>query len=229
MVKAFLLSLSFFGMVTSGCLAKGLPTGFVYLHQLDSTISEKLLFATDENFVGAPLDKYNGNQVICTRKAALALMKAQKALRKTNPHWSLQVADAYRPASAVGHIQRWAKDLTDQKTKEKYYPDIDKEDLLGAFLAAKRSSHSRGSTFDVVIIDTRTNEQLDYGPEFFGDYAHSDYPDLTHDQRQNRLFLRKLMKAHGFKPYDKEFWHFTLIDEPFPKSYFDFEICNAIE
>jgi len=32
------------------------------------------------------------------------------------------------------------------------------------------------------------------------------------------------MLQHGFKPYDNEWWHFTLKNEPFPKKYFNFPI-----
>lgn len=211
------------------CIAECLPEGFVYLHHIDKTIAQELLLATDNNFVGAPLDKYEGNQAICTEKAAFALRQAQRALKKSYPHWCLQIQDAYRPVSAVEHIKRWARDLKDQKSKAKYYPNIDKKDLLGAFVAAKQSPHSRGSTFDVLIINEKTNESLDFGPDFFGDSAHFDYPHLTSEQKKNRQFLRKLMIKHGFKPYNGEFWHFVLKDEPFPTTYFDFKICNAKE
>jgi hypothetical protein len=45
------------------CIAERLPAGFVYLHHIDKTIAQELLFATDGNFVGTPLDKYEGIQV----------------------------------------------------------------------------------------------------------------------------------------------------------------------
>ena len=42
--------------------------------------------------------------------------------------------------------------------------------------------------------------------------------------RNNRDLLAAVMARHGFKPYDKEWWHFTLVDEPFPDTYFDFPV-----
>lgn len=207
--------------------ANDLPKEFVYLHDVDKSIYQKLGFSSNDNFVGVPLDGYLGDQVIITKEAALALSRAQKDLKKVYPNYSLQVTDAYRPISAVKHIQRWAKDLNDQKTKQAYYPDIDKKALLGKFLAAKKSSHSRGSTFDVVIIDEKTGEMLDFGDIYFGDYVHINYPKLTNAQRKNRLLLRKFMVKNGFKPYDAEFWHFTLINETYPNQYFNFKIINA--
>jgi len=38
------------------------------------------------------------------------------------------------------------------------------------------------------------------------------------------MILRKAMLAHGFKPLDSEWWHFTLKDEPFPDTYFTFPV-----
>ena len=35
---------------------------------------------------------------------------------------------------------------------------------------------------------------------------------------------RAAMARAGFKPYDKEWWHFTLEREPFPETYFDFVV-----
>jgi D-alanyl-D-alanine dipeptidase len=32
------------------------------------------------------------------------------------------------------------------------------------------------------------------------------------------------MEKHGWQSYPQEWWHFTLKDEPFPDTYFDFPI-----
>ena len=199
-----------------------LPTGFVYLEEIDPTINQKLDFATDDNILGVPADGYEAGRAICTQETALALQKIQKKLKKKG--LCLRVCDAYRPARAVEHIKRWAGDMSDQKTKARYYPDIPKENLLGTFVAATRSSHSRGSTVDVIVIDDATKEPLDFGPDGFGEECYTYCPKLTKDQQANRLMLRKIMLAHGFKPYNKEYWHFTLKNEPFPETYFDFPI-----
>lgn len=224
-LKRLMLAISIW-LVIYPSFGNHLPSGFVYLSDIDPSISQQLSFSSKDNFVGNPLDGYEGHEVICTKALADRLKKVQASLKKAHPNYSLKILDAYRPARAVEHIKRWARDLTDQKTKAKYYPDIDKKDLLGTFVAAKRSSHSRGSTVDLVIMDEKTG-QLDFGPDYFGDYPHINYKGLTQTQKKNREMLRKLMLQHGFKPYDAEFWHFTLKDEPFPKTYFDFKIPNA--
>ncbi|MGI4850657.1 MAG: M15 family metallopeptidase [Janthinobacterium lividum] len=206
--------------------AQELPKGFVYLHQIDDSILQKMDFSTSDNFVGIPIEGYHGSQIICTKAAADSLKKVQYSLQEKYPHYVLQVMDAYRPAKGVWHIKRWADNLHDQGTKAKYYPDIDKKEVK-KFMASKNSPHSRGSTVDVAIIDTTTGKSVDYGPKKFGKASHFDYPDLTQMQRDNRLMLRRLMTAQGFKSLNSEFWHFTLAHEPFPHTYFDFDIVNA--
>jgi hypothetical protein len=37
-------------------------------------------------------------------------------------------------------------------------------------------------------------------------------------------FSLDVMTKNGFSSYPKEWWHYTLIDEPFPTTYFDFII-----
>ena len=48
------------------------------------------------------------------------------------------------------------------------------------------------------------------------------FKGISKKQRENRMLLRKVMLKNGFKPYENEWWHFTLIKEPFPKTYFNF-------
>lgn len=198
------------------------PQGFVYLDEVDPTIEQHLLFATPDNLVGTVLDGYEKGRVICTREAAVALKGVQKELKGMG--YCLRIDDAYRPVRAVDHIKRWAKDLTDQKTKHEFYPNIDKRDLAGKFIAARRSSHSRGSTVDVTILNDETKEELDFGPQTLGAESSPHATSITPQQRRNRLLLRDVMMRHGFKPYHREWWHFTLKKEPFPKTYFDFPV-----
>jgi D-alanyl-D-alanine dipeptidase len=47
---------------------------------------------------------------------------------------------------------------------------------------------------------------------------------MGQSQRINRLLLKTLMEKHGFQYYEKEWWHFTLKNEPFPDTYFDFKV-----
>jgi zinc D-Ala-D-Ala dipeptidase len=113
--------------------------------------------------------------------------------------------------------------------KKQYYPNVDKKDLFKESYIASKSGHSRGSTLDLTIVSIDKDhpyQELDMGSgwDFFGEQSWPDYPDITPDQRANRMLLKFVMEKYGFKPYDKEWWHFTLKDEPFPDTYFNFPI-----
>ena len=146
--------------------------------------------------------------------------------------YRIKIYDAYRPQDAVNHFVRWAKDLKDTRMKAYFYPEVDKSQLFSSGYIAKRSGHSRGSTVDITLFDLSTGKDADMGGTFdyFGDASHYEYKKLTPEQKNNRLILRKAMTAHGFKPISTEWWHFTLIDEPYPDTYFNFPVSSeAVE
>ncbi|MCL8384390.1 M15 family metallopeptidase [Xanthobacter aminoxidans] len=180
-------------------------------------------FSTD-NFVGTRVDGYGAARCFLTRPAAEALAKVAAEARKKG--LGLRIFDCYRPARAVAHFARWASDLADEKTKPTYYPDVAKKDLFAEGYIAARSGHSRGSTLDLTLFDLSTRRDLDMGTPFdlFSPRSWPDSPTATAAQRANRRLLAGLMAQNGFKPFDKEWWHFTLKDEPFPDTYFDFPI-----
>ena len=47
---------------------------------------------------------------------------------------------------------------------------------------------------------------------------------MTADYLARRDYLRSNMEKHGFVAYEEEWWHYTLANEPFPSTYFDFDI-----
>jgi len=218
------LVLLFVLTISLSVCSQNLPEGFSYLSDIDSTIQSELRYINHDNFLGKPVDGYEKNVVIMSTPAAKALKGIQTKLADFG--LSLKVFDAYRPQQAVDHFVRWAKVLNDTLTKHKYYPNVAKKDLFKLDYIASRSGHTRGSTVDLTLVDTKTGKELDMGSgfDFFGTPSHPFYPKLTQQQRVNRMLLRTLMLEAGFKPYSKEWWHFTLKDEPFPKTYFNFPI-----
>lgn len=60
--------------------------------------------------------------------------------------------------------------------------------------------------------------------DFFGLSSHHDTTLVPNDLLQKRNLLRSVMQNHGFRPLKEEWWHYTLIAEPFPDTYFDFDI-----
>jgi D-alanyl-D-alanine dipeptidase len=211
-------------ILSLGACSQNLPEGFSYLSDVDSTIQKELRYITSNNFIGKPIDGYQKDTLIISTEAAQALKKVQAKLKEFG--LGLKVYDAYRPQRAVDHFVRWANVLNDTLMKRQYYPEVAKKDLFKLDYIASRSGHTRGSTVDLTLVDMKTGTELDMGSafDFFGIPSHPFHPNLTPKQRANRMLLRNLMLEAGFKPYSKEWWHFTLKNEPFPKTYFDFPI-----
>jgi len=205
-------------------MASDLPNGFVHVHDRIPTISVDLRYYSDNNFVGRRIDGYSAPRAILSVKATQALKKVQTELGKRG--LGLKFFDAYRPKRAVRHFYRWSKDYADTRTKATYYPNIAKRDLFRAGYIARRSGHSRGGTVDLTIIDLKTGKELDMGSpfDFFGPVSWCKSDRIAPRQKANRKLLRTVMMKHGFKPYRMEWWHFTLKKEPFPRTYFDFEV-----
>lgn len=200
------------------------------------------------NFVGERIDGYNAPKCLLTREAADALKQVQEDLGKFS--LSLKIYDCYRPQRAVSHFVRWAKDIGDTRTKKEFYPTVDKSRLFVDGYIAERSGHSRGSTLDLTIVPVPVPEQEPYRPgqqllacflpaserfrdnsidmgtgfDCFHALAHTANKAVGPVQRANRLLLKTLMERQGFVNYDLEWWHYTLKNEPFPTTYFDFPI-----
>ena len=176
------------------------------------------------NFVGARIDGYESPIVLLTRPAADALRLVNADMLSQG--YRLVLYDGYRPQRAVDHFARWAEDLSADAMKPVFYPDVDKADLFEQGFIARRSGHSRGSTIDLTLLDAATGQLVDMGGpfDFFGELSHPDCPGVTPVQHENRMLLRQAMLAHGFKPLSTEWWHFTLKDEPYPDTYFDFPV-----
>lgn len=205
-------------------IAKGesdaLPAGFVRLADIALEIQCDLAYFGDNNFVGSSIDGYLRNTCIMTEPTAKALKEVALKLKLFGLR--LKVFDAYRPQRSVNYFVRWAGDLEDIRNKPAYYPNVKKENLIKEGYIAARSGHSRGSTIDLTI--SGGDRDLDMGTpfDFFGRESWLSYGDLSFQQRANRLLLKTLMEQHGFRSYAKEWWHFTLNNEPFPDTYFDF-------
>jgi D-alanyl-D-alanine dipeptidase len=241
------LSLIFFLTLSIHLFSQEIPDGFVEIRDVIPDVILDLRYYTNHNFLGVAVDGYVTERCYITRAAAESLAKVQTELR--NFSLSLKVYDAYRPQRAVDHFVLWAKKLSDTLTKKEFYPTIDKSRLFIDGYIAEKSGHSRGSTIDLTIVpipipfqpefdvenqcecfestEKRFNDNsIDMGTGFdcFNELSRTENPNLNPQQRVNRLLLKSLMDKYGFKNLAEEWWHHTLRNEPFPKTYFDFEI-----
>jgi zinc D-Ala-D-Ala dipeptidase len=208
---------------------KGLPKGFAYLR--DPRIILSMNYATDENFMGRKAIAYYAKTCILTKMALSALLAVQDELDTLNKKYRLRIFDSYRPTDAVADFEKWSQEPDTQTLKELYYPDFKKPDLFKNGYISLHSEHSRGSTVDLTISriiseDPLHYEDLDMGTiiDFFGEKSHTDSKNISEIAQKNRQFLKGSMKKQGFINYEKEWWHYTLANEPFPETYFNFPV-----
>jgi len=224
-----LTALFVFVLLLQGCSAqpeiqKNGKHDFDYIHESIPSIVLDVRYFSDDNFMGTKVDGYNKAVVLISMPAGQALAKVQQTLREQG--LGLKIFDAYRPQKAVDHFMRWAADPTDTLTKNKYYPTLPKGRLFELGYIAEKSGHTRGSTLDLTVIDLESGEELDMGSnwDLLGEISHHDSPLVSDAATTNRNLLKRVMMQHGFMPYAKEWWHYTLENEPFPEQYFDFDV-----
>ena len=200
------------------------PSGFVLLSDHIPGIIQEIRYFTTYNFVGERVDGYEEPIALLTIEAARCLKEVSNTANVMG--YRLKIFDAYRPVRAVKHFVMWGLEDLDQRMKPFFYPDLDKRDLFNRGYIATQSTHSRGSTVDLTLLNMETGKELDMGSpfDFFGPVSHPDYMNITKEQFDNRMILRKLMLESGFEPIDCEWWHFTLKNEPYPETYFDFPV-----
>ncbi|MBR0110645.1 MAG: M15 family metallopeptidase [Bacteroidales bacterium] len=195
------------------------------------------------NFVGERIDGYREPTAMLTREAAAALKAVSDELIAQG--YRIKVFDAYRPQRAVDHFVRWAADVPDTLMKAYFYPDLDKSVLFDQEYIMAKSGHTRGSTVDLTLFDMAAERDVDMGGTFdwFGPESHPDFcgnPEtgeytgdnsksptgrsITPEQFENRMILRRAMLRHGFLPLESEWWHFTLADEPYKDTYFNYPV-----
>jgi zinc D-Ala-D-Ala dipeptidase len=199
------------------------PATFVDAGMVVPGLVADIRYAGSHNFVGRPITGYAAPRCLLTQRAAGALADVARDLAARG--LLLKVFDCYRPARAVADFVRWARALKDQAAKSEFYPDVDKRTLFRDGYIASRSGHSRGSTVDLTLTRAAGSE-LDMGTpfDFFSPKSAPAAANISSEQHANRMILAGAMQRRGFRAYAKEWWHFTLRNEPFPNSYFDFPV-----
>ncbi len=217
------------------------PKGFVRLAEAVPDAILEIRYYSTYNFVGDRINGYERPTALLTVEAAKALKAVSDDVKKQG--YRLKIFDAYRPQRAVTHFMNWAKDTNDTRMKQYYYPDLDKSVLFAQGYIMEKSGHSRGSTVDLTLFDMATEKEVDMGGTFdwFGKESHpawcgdpetktytgnnnTEKGKINAQQFKNRMILREAMMRHGFKPLVEEWWHFTLKDEPYPNTYFDYPV-----
>ena len=229
------------------------PSDFISIHKIDPSIAVEMRYATNWNFMGHVVTGYSANKCYLTKQAASALASVQTSLSKLGlgllvfdcyrpqravaefVKWTQDPKDqkmrtVFYPdepkellisrgyiASKSGHSRGSTVDLTVIKKTPTKGRSVDKSDKLNfqeGFLDCRFQKH---------ISET---SQLDMGTMFdcFSVLANTMNPNISKDQAANRKILLDAMEKSGFVNYDQEWWHYTLKDEPFKDTYFDFMI-----
>ena len=225
-------------LAAASCSKSSLTGGSENFVQISDVVPDVILeirYYSTYNFIGTRIDGYLEPTALLTRQAADSLKAVSEDLKTQG--YRLKIYDAYRPQQAVDHFIRWSQCAEDTLMKSYFYPMLDKPVLFELGYILKKSGHSRGSTVDLTLFDMSTEKEADMGGTFdwFGIESHPDYcgnpktgeytgGQLTETQFRNRMILRNAMLSHGFMPIDEEWWHFTLANEPFPDTYFNFPV-----
>ena len=225
-----------------------LPEAFVDIQKVIPEVLLDIRYYGQHNFLGERVEGYMAPKCFLSKEAAEALAGVQKELEPYS--LSLKIYDCYRPQRAVNHFVRWAKEIENTKTKKEFYPTVDKRNLFKDGYIDSKSGHSRGSTVDLTIVPLPAPKQPEYIPgqklaecylpaeqrfadntidmgtgfDCFHELSHTANKNIRELQNNNRQLLKILMEKHGFKNYDLEWWHYTLKNEPYPDTYFDFVI-----
>ena len=230
----------------SAVMVGALPDGFVYINDVDPSIRVNLKYFGTDNFIGWKIFGYNANKGILTKEAAIALSKAQKIFNSKG--YCILVYDAYRPQCAVDSFVNWIENSSDNRNKEYYYPRVDKKDLIKKGYVASRSGHSRGSTLDMTVIrcdykhlEKAIPEKRDFngtiltymndrsidtgtGFDLMDEASHVKNSIVLEYHDKARKYINDVMASVDFKVLAEEWWHFTLVNEPFKDKYFNFTI-----
>jgi D-alanyl-D-alanine dipeptidase len=181
-------------------------------------------YATWDNFTGKPVDGYLANRIMGTRALCAALRKVRD--EAASGGFGLLLWDGYRPQRAVDCFLRWSQQPEDGLTKSRHYPNIDRAAMFDNGYVAAKSGHSRGSTVDLTLYHLATGElaAMGGGHDLMDPLSHHGADGVTPAEADNRRYLRSVMESCGFRAYACEWWHYTLEDEPYPDTYFDFPV-----
>ena len=198
--------------------------GFVFLDEVLTGVRWDAKYATWDNFTGTPVDGYEVNRIVGSDALADALRDAKAHAAAIG--LGLLLWDAYRPQRAVDRFLEWSGEPEDGRTKQRFYPNIDRAAMFTRGYVAPKSGHSRGSAVDLTLyrLDTGELAPMGGGHDFMDERSHHGARGISAVEARNRRTLCDVMEHSGFERYDCEWWHYALRHEPYPDTYFDFPI-----
>lgn len=224
MKKIFIIALIFLSymQITFASQISYDKSDFAPVYTMIDDAAYDIRYYSSNNFTGNRINGYNAPVAYMTKESLKALTLAAEDLRKQG--YRLLIWDTYRPQKAVDNFVEWINNPNDAGDKT-FYPKLKKSKLVKGGYIAEKSGHTRGSTVDLTLIK-KDGSFVDMGGTFdlFSEISHPDYKKLTKEQKQNRKILYDAMIKAGFQGIDSEWWHFTLKNEPYSDTYFDFDV-----
>jgi len=201
---------------------------FVFVDEVVAGIRWDAKYATADNFTGRPVEGYGTNRIVGTKALCAALRRAQE--RAESIGFGLLLWDGYRPQRAVDAFLRWAAEPEDAVIKARHHPGISRAEMISHGYVAPRSAHSRGSAVDLTLYRIGSGEPVPMGGrhDLMDPVSHHGAAGISAAETRNRQYLRSIMWAAGFDSYQPEWWHYTLREEPFPDTCFDFPIVESV-
>jgi len=201
---------------------------FAFVDELVPGIRWDAKYATWDNFTGRPLDGYLANRIVGTTALCAALRRARD--EAANLGFGLLLWDGYRPQRAVDEFMTWSGRPVDGRTKLRHYPRIDRTRMFEEGYVARKSGHSRGSTVDLTLFHLDDGDLVPMGGDhdLMDPISHHGATGLRRSEAANRRALCRIMERSGFLRYDVEWWHYTLAEEPYPDTYFDFPVESPV-
>ena len=178
--------------------------GLIDVQSLDSTIYVDMKYATTNNFMGFQLYKTIKRPYL-QPDVAQRVVKCQEFLSAIDSSLHLLIYDAARPVS----VQKLMWEALDS------LPPV----LRGRYVSNPyhRSLHNLGAAIDVTLCHA-DGVPLDMGADF-DEFREIAYPrlefrflktgELSQQQYENRLLLRRVMKSQRFRQLPTEWWHYN--------------------
>jgi D-alanyl-D-alanine dipeptidase len=197
---------------------------FAFVDELVPGVRWDAKYATWDNFMGKPVDGYLANRIVGSRALCAALERARR--NAASGGFGLLLWDGYRPQRAVDSFLRWSRQPEDGHRKGRHYPNLDRSQMVDQGYVAARSGHSRGSAVDLTLFDLTTDSLVPMGGDhdLMDPVSHHGAAEVAPVEGRNRTALRSIMEDSGFLAFDCEWWHYSLADEPYSNTYFDFPV-----
>lgn len=165
---------------------------FVRVMDYLPSVFQELMYATDRNFTGQVIYDFTDAYLrygTVKKLAAVSEDLAELGL-------ALKIWDGFRPVSAQRKLWEVCPDPAYVANPNKGF-----------------SSHSRGNTVDLTLVDAAGNEvEMPTGFDDFSAKADRNYADCTESAAAHAQMLEILMEKHGFSGYFQEWWHFSDTD-----------------